>query len=73
MSDGQAEVWDLWYPSAGATGMPFARGRIGRPTAVMLVHAAPDALAATAPTGSTALINVLGEAPVLAEWTAPEL
>ncbi len=41
-----AEDWDLWYPKAAATGLPFARGRIdGSP--VMLVHAAPPVLTAT--------------------------
>ncbi len=37
------ETWDLWYPSAGAQGMSFARGRLDA-TDVMLVHAAPDTL-----------------------------
>jgi hypothetical protein len=37
------ETWDLWYPRAAATGLPFARGRID-PAAVVLVHAAPDSL-----------------------------
>ena len=23
-----AEIWDVWYPKAGATGIPFGRGRI---------------------------------------------
>jgi hypothetical protein len=35
--------WDLWYPHAGATGLPFARGRLD-PSSVLLVHAAPPAL-----------------------------
>src|SRR5260370_23500986 len=33
-------LWDLWYPEAGATGVPFARGRLN-PTEVLWVHAAP--------------------------------
>lgn len=37
------EIWDLWYPSAGAQGMSFARGRLDA-TDVMLVHAAPETL-----------------------------
>jgi hypothetical protein len=41
-----AEVWDLWYPKAAATGLPFARGRIDGAT-VMLVHAAPPELTVT--------------------------
>lgn len=40
------ETWDLWYPEAGATGLPFARGRID-PTTVLWVHAAPPSLAVT--------------------------
>lgn len=41
------EDWDLWYPKAGATGIPFARGRIGERAEVMLVHAAPEVLTVT--------------------------
>ena len=37
------QTWDLWYPRAAATGMPFARGRLDA-TDVLLVHAAPEAL-----------------------------
>lgn len=40
------ETWDLWYPDAGATGLPFARGRLA-PTDVLWVHAAPPSLVAT--------------------------
>ncbi len=39
----ELQVWDLWYPKAAATGMPFARGRLD-PTDVLWVHAAPDVL-----------------------------
>ena len=39
----QLETWDLWFPGAGATGLPFARGRVD-PANVMWVHAAPRAL-----------------------------
>jgi hypothetical protein len=35
------ETWDLWYPKAAATGLPFARGRLD-PTDTLLVHALPD-------------------------------
>jgi hypothetical protein len=41
-----AEVWDLWYPKAAATGIAFARGRIDG-AEVMLVHAAPPILTVT--------------------------
>jgi hypothetical protein len=43
----QPEVWDIWYPKAGATGIPFARGRAGQRAEVMLVHAAPEVLTVT--------------------------
>jgi hypothetical protein len=39
------EIWDLWYPHAGAQGLPFARGRLDA-TDLLLVHAAPDVLRA---------------------------
>lgn len=37
------ELWDLWYPKAAATGVPFARGRLDS-TDVLLVHAPPPVL-----------------------------
>jgi hypothetical protein len=40
------ETWDLWFPEAGATGLPFARGRLD-PTDVLWVHAAPASLDVT--------------------------
>lgn len=39
----ELQVWDLWYPQAAATGVPFARGRLDA-TNVLLVHAAPPML-----------------------------
>ena len=42
----ELETWELWYPDAGATGLPFARCRID-PTPVLWVHAAPERLAVT--------------------------
>ena len=38
------QTWDLWYPAAAATGLPFARGRLA-PTDVLWVHSAPETLA----------------------------
>jgi hypothetical protein len=37
------EVWDLWFPDAGATGLSFARSRVDSEAAGdrLLVHAAP--------------------------------
>lgn len=40
----QTVLWELWYPEAAATGMPFARGRLN-PTPVLWVHSAPATLA----------------------------
>lgn len=37
------QIWDLWFPEAAATGLPFARGQLD-PTDVMWVHAAPEIL-----------------------------
>lgn len=37
-------TWDLWFPDAASSGMPFARGRL-EPTPVLWVHAAPPSLA----------------------------
>ena len=39
----QLQIWDLWYPQAGATGVSFARGRLDA-TNILLVHAAPPVL-----------------------------
>jgi hypothetical protein len=43
------QTWDLWFPSAGATGVSFARARVGDepPTDRVLVHAAPPRLDVT--------------------------
>jgi hypothetical protein len=40
------EIWDLWFPDAGATGIPFARSCIDDQAAGdrLLVHAAPPKL-----------------------------
>ncbi len=40
------EIWDLWYPQAGATGQSFARSRVDADVAGdrLLVHAAPPVL-----------------------------
>ena len=37
------QIWDLWFPCAAATGLPFARGRLDA-TDVLLVHAPPYVL-----------------------------
>lgn len=43
MNTQRLQLWDLWYPKAAATGVPFARGRLA-PTHVLLVHAPPEFL-----------------------------
>jgi hypothetical protein len=45
------ELWDLWYPKAGATGISFARGRVAGGVETMLVHAAPEVLTVTVRSG----------------------
>ena len=37
------QIWDLWYPQAGATGTSFARGRLDV-TNILWVHAPPPML-----------------------------
>lgn len=37
------QLWDLWYPQAGATGVSFARGRLAA-TNMLIVHAPPPFL-----------------------------
>ena len=42
-SQSELQIWDLWYPQAGATGIAFARGRLDV-TNILLVHAPPPML-----------------------------
>lgn len=37
------QLWDLWYPQAGATGISFARGRLDTVN-TLIVHAPPPML-----------------------------
>jgi len=37
LPESETVLWDLWHPDAGATGVPFARGRLN-PTDVLWVH-----------------------------------
>lgn len=48
-SCGMDELWDLWVPHVGATGLSFARSRIDPGVAGdrVLVHAAPSVLDVT--------------------------
>jgi hypothetical protein len=41
MTQGDHQIWDLWYPDAAAQGLSVARGRLAA-TDVLLVHAAPE-------------------------------
>lgn len=43
------EIWDLWIPDVGATGLSFARSRVDRAIAgdLVMVHAAPPKLSVT--------------------------
>ena len=43
MKGKQAEIWDVWFPQAGATGISFCRSKI-YPAASVLVHSAPPVL-----------------------------
>lgn len=49
-TDSELQVWDLWYPQAGATGVPFARACMAA-THVLWVHAAPPVLTAEVRSG----------------------
>ena len=51
LPESETVLWDLWYPEAGATGVPFARGRLN-PTDVLWIHAAPPTLEVTVRTAS---------------------
>jgi hypothetical protein len=55
----QMQTWDLWYPAAAATGLPFARGQLD-PTDVLWVHSAPEVLAVTVRDGQGRIV-ALGE------------
>jgi len=52
------QLWDLWFPQAGATGVSFARGRLDT-TNVLLVHAPPPMLTVEvrSPTGQQLAIG----------------
>lgn len=41
MTKKKIEIWDLWYPKGGPTGIPFARGRLDG-TNILLVHGCPE-------------------------------
>jgi hypothetical protein len=57
-----SEIWDLWFPDAGATGVSFARSRVAAKVAGdrLLVHAAPPRLDVTV-RGEDGQILAVGE------------
>ncbi len=55
MAESAIQTWELWYPDAASTGLPFARGRLA-PTTVLWVHSAPETLAVTVREGDDRVI-----------------
>ncbi len=53
MSD--VHTWEIWYPGAGATGLPFARARIDAADAVW-IHAVPRKVAITVRAGDDRVV-----------------
>lgn len=49
------ETWDLWFPGAAATGIPFARSKID-PADILLVHSAPPVLSVSVRNGDGSLL-----------------
>jgi len=54
------QTWEVFYPEAAATGLPFARCRID-PTGVLWLHAAPPTLAVVVREGDDERITARGE------------
>jgi hypothetical protein len=52
---GDVHTWELWYPGAGATGIPIARARID-PTEVVWAHALPRKVAVTVRQGDDRVV-----------------
>jgi hypothetical protein len=55
MAARKPQTWELWFPEAGPTGLPFARGRVD-PVGVMWVHAAPATLTVTVRAGDDRVV-----------------
>src|SRR5437763_10807987 len=51
----ELQTWELWFPDAAATGLPFARGRLD-PTDVLWVHAAPAVVEVTVRDGDERVV-----------------
>jgi hypothetical protein len=58
------QVWELWYPEAGATGLLVARCSIA-PTTVLWVHAAPPVLAVSVREGASVVARTAPDAPLV--------
>jgi hypothetical protein len=56
------EIWDLWFPEAGATGVSFCRSRVDSEVAGdrVLVHAAPPTLDVTVRTADDGRVVASG-------------
>ncbi len=63
LAESETVLWDLWYPEAGATGVPFARGRLN-PTEVLWVE---DRWPEAADQGNLVILPG-GEVGTLLEW-----
>jgi len=55
MAFDQLHTWELWYPGAGATGLPLARARID-PVDVVWAHAVPRKVAVTVRQGDDRVV-----------------
>ena len=51
----ELQTWELWYPDAAATGIPFARSRID-PVCHLWCHSAPESLSVTVRRGDDQVI-----------------
>ena len=70
MAFDHVHTWELWYPSAGATGLPIARARID-PAEVVWAHALlTDRVSVTVRQGDDRVI-ARGEAPRGQAGTSP--
>jgi len=49
------QTWELWYPGAGATGIPIARARID-PADVVWAHAVANEVAVTVRQGDDRVV-----------------
>ncbi len=55
MAYDELHTWELWYPGAGATGLPLARARID-PHDVVWAHSVPRKVAVTVRQGDDRVV-----------------